>query len=236
MKEAALTLSGLSAPAISLAGGALAYRDQLLAASSPIKEVNEFTIEAASDALRLLQEATRTVEGQRVEIKAPVLKLGKEIDAAAKQFSGPLEAEASRLSRLIGAHVEAERRRVAEAEAERQRIIRENEEAARVAEAEAQKAAAAAFLADDPAPPPPPPAPLAPLPPPAAPFVAPAGIQTRKTWKYEVADMAALYAARPDLVTLEPNGRAILSELSKTEGAPVPGLKIWQEAAATTKR
>lgn len=235
MKHTALTLSGLSAPAISLVDGAIAYRDQLLATAAPIKEVNEFTLEAASDALRLIKEATRAVEAQRVGVKAPVLKLGKEIDTVANQFTAPLDAEASRLSRLIGAHVEAERRRVAEAEAERERIILANEEAARKAEADAQKSAAAAFLADEEAPTPVS-ALLAPLPPPVAPFVTPAGIQTRKAWKYEVDDIAALYAARPDLVTLEPNGRAILSELAKSEGAPVPGLKIWQETAATSKR
>lgn len=227
----ALAVSGLSSAAITLAPGADAHRAHLLKISQAITEVDEFTLDAASDALKLLQETARAVEKQRTEIKAPVLKLGKDIDGVAKAFTGPIEAEATRLGRLIGTY-QAEQQRIArEAEEARQRAIRE---AQAKAEAEARAAAAKAQAeADDFLPPSPPPAPSfpAPLPPPVAAPAKIAGVQMRTVWKYEVTDILALYKARPDLVNLEPNGRAILAALP----ADLPGVKAWQETTATSR-
>jgi len=112
------------------------------------------------------------------------------------------------------------------------------------AEAAAKAAAAAAQEPDedfptmpDPAPAPvAPPAFMAPLPPPAPEPVKVAGIQTRTTWEYEVTDIQALFAARPDLVTLEPNPSAIRAALAADK--PIPGLRYWQvnKATSTTRK
>lgn len=230
----ALTVPKIDGDPISIAPGAEAHRALLLAQAALIVEVDEFTLDAASDALKLLQETSRAVEKQRTEIKAPVLKLGKDIDSVAKGFTAPIDAEASRLSRLIGGHMAEQQRIVREAEEARQRAIAEAQAAQLKAEEEARKAAAtqdADFPVDPPAPKPP--AVIPPIPNPVAPAPKIAGIQTRTVWKYEVTDINLLYAARPDLVTLEPNGRAITAAIAADK--PIPGLKYWQETSATSR-
>src|SRR5574343_170251 len=69
----ALAVSGLSSAAITLAPGAEAHRASLLKIAKDITEVDEFTLDAASDALKLLQEPARAVGAQRVKEKAPAL-------------------------------------------------------------------------------------------------------------------------------------------------------------------
>ncbi len=80
-------------------------------------------------ALRELKEFTKTIEAARSEVKAPVLDLGKRIDALAKELTQTLEGESDRLGRLIGSW-QAEQNRIAEetrkrAEAEERRIWEE---------------------------------------------------------------------------------------------------------------
>jgi hypothetical protein len=231
----ALAVTGLSAAAISITPGAHEYRASLLAISKAITEVDEFTLDAASDALKLIQETTRAVEKQRVKEKAPALDFGKQIDSAAKEFCGPLEEEVKRLAALIGGYVTEQQRIAREAEQARQKAIADAAAAQRKAEEEARKAAAAAEPDDD-FPPMPPPAPapvlLAPIPPPVVAPPKVAGVQVRTTWKYEVTDIAALFAARPDLCTIEPNAAAIRAELPKDK--PIPGLRAWTESNATS--
>lgn len=229
----ALEVRGLSATVISLADGAEAHRNSLIAQSVVITEISDdFTAETAGGALKLLQEMARAVEAQRSEVKAPVLKLGKDIDAVAKGFVGPLETEINRLRLMLGTYLDEQRRKAAEAERARQEAIAKAaaEEAARKAapapadEFEAAMAAPSAIAFPPP------------LPPPVA-YVPPAGIQTRNLWKYEVTDIVALHKARPDLVVLEPHGRAILAALSAATGTPnIPGLRVWQEATATSRK
>lgn len=220
----ALAVSGLSSAAITLAEGAEAHRANLLTIAKGITEVDEFTLDAASDALKLLQETARAVEKQRVKEKAPALDFGRKIDDCAKGYTVPINAEADRLSRLIGAYLGEQERKAREAAAARQKAIAE---------------AAAAAIPDEDFPdmpestPPPAPAFPAPLPPPViAPKVA--GIQTRTSFAYEVEDIAALYAARPDLVKLEPKHAAILEALKADK--PIPGLRYWQETTATSRK
>jgi hypothetical protein len=230
----ALAVTGLSTAAISITPGAHEYRSSLLAISKAITEVDEFTLDAASDALKLIQETTRAVEKQRVKEKAPALDFGKQIDSAAKEFCGPLEEEVRRLAALIGAFIAEQQRIAREAEQARQKAIADAAAAQRKAEEEARKAAAAAEPDDDFQPmPPPAPAPafLAPIPPPVvAPKVA--GVTVRTSWKYEVTDIAALFAARPDLCAIEPNAAAIRAELPKDK--PIPGIRAWTESNATS--
>lgn len=55
----------------------------------------------------------------------------------------------------------------------------------------------------------------------------PKGISSRQVWKFEVVDIRALYAERPDLVTLEPKGREI--ERVVSAGVELPGVRAWKE-------
>lgn len=54
------------------------------------------------------------------------------------------------------------------------------------------------------------------------------GVSVRKVWRFEVTDIRALYAARPDLVDLIPRTREINTAIAA--GTQIPGLKAWQEA------
>jgi hypothetical protein len=49
----------------------------------------------------------------------------------------------------------------------------------------------------------------------------------KKFWNYEVVDIAALYAARPDLVKLEVKRRETLVAVAKDQA--IPGLKIYED-------
>jgi len=61
----------------------------------------------------------------------------------------------------------------------------------------------------------------------------PEGITSRTSWKFEVVDIAALYAARPELCVITPNNAAIRAVVKM--GAKIPGLRVWQEAAAIVR-
>lgn len=229
----ALAVTGLATAAITLEPGAEAHRASLLATSKAITEVDEFTIDAASCALKLLQETARAVEAQRVKEKAPALDFGKQIDSVSKQYCAPILTEADRLSRLIGGFMAEQQRIAREAEEARQRAVRDQQ---RLAEEAARKAAAAAVPDEDfQTMPDASPAPtfMAPLPPAPEP-VKVAGIQTRTTWEYEVTDLAALFAARPDLCVIEPNPSAIRAALAADK--PIPGLRYWQAFKATSTK
>jgi hypothetical protein len=247
----ALAVTGLATAAITLAPGAEAHRASLLTLSKAITEVDEFTLDAASDALKLLQETARAVEKQRVKEKAPALDFGRQIDDCAKGYTAPINAEADRLSRLIGGYMAEQQRIAREAEEARQRAVREQQRQAEEAAREAAKLAieesakrAGMAVADpdedfptmpDPTPAPvAPPAFLAPLPPPAPEPVKVQGIQVRPSWEYEVTDLAALFAARPELCTIEPNPSAIRAALAADK--PIPGLRYWQVAKATSTK
>jgi hypothetical protein len=94
------------------------------------------------------------------------------------------------------------------------------QEAARAKEAEAQAAQAKADA------------------PPAQPPVATAPkaqkMTVRRVWKHEVTDIQALYAARPELCSIEPRTNAILAEI-RGGMSECPGLKIWQEDDVTVR-
>jgi hypothetical protein len=229
-----IVVSGsLPSPQIELSPAAFNARTVALEASGRIKAIASVAdLDAAAGALTKLKSLTRSVEDSRKEVKAPVLEVGKRIDATAKDYLAPLEVEAKRLSVIVGAFQEAARRK---AEKEREEAARVQAEAlaelnAKQAEALAQgdEAAADAARAE------------------AADKIAasqlavidaegpkPQGIVTRTSWKFEVVDITALHAARPELCLIEPNNAAIRAVV-KT-GAQIPGLRVWQEAGAIVR-
>jgi hypothetical protein len=92
----------------------------------------------AADILSRSAGIVKQMETSRVDVKAPVLDAAKRIDAQAKEFSSPIEAEMARAKKLVSDYADKERRRIDEenrrieeerrrqaAEAERARIAEE---------------------------------------------------------------------------------------------------------------
>jgi hypothetical protein len=205
-------------------------RDALLGAAVSIQTVaDRLDADCAVACLRNLTKFQKGIEDARSEAKAPVLDLGRRIDAIAKELAAAVTAEANRISRLVGAF-EAEERKKAEAarrqaEAEIARIAEEARKkadaainTARNAEDLARKEdAIKADVAEQ----------IAAIK--FAPPVKTDGAQLREVICFEVLDIQALFAAEPSLVTLEPNGTAIRAILKANPNLKLPGVKHWRE-------
>ena len=229
-----IVVSGsLPSPQIELSPAAFNARTLALEASGRIKAIASVAdLDAAAVALTKLKALTRLVEDSRKEVKAPVLEVGRRIDAVAKDYLTSLESEAKRLSVIVGSYQEAQRRKaekereeaakaqadaIAEMNAKQAKAVANgDEEAADAARAEAADKIAASQLAainsEGPR---------------------PEGITSRTSWKFEVVDIAALHAARPELCVITPNNAAIRAVVKM--GAKIPGLRVWQEAAAIVR-
>ena len=97
---------------------ALAMRDDALAFSSLLATVeNEDQNAAAVKAMESLAYLIRGCEKARKEIKLPVVDLGRDIDAKAKEFTEPLKNEELRVARIVADYQQLElaKRRAAEA-------------------------------------------------------------------------------------------------------------------------
>jgi len=225
----------LPSPQIELSPAAFNARTLALEASGRIKAIASVAdLDAAASALTKLKALTRSVEDSRKEVKAPVLEVGRRIDAVAKDYLTSLESEATRLSVIVGSYQEAQRRKAekerqaaanAQAEAiaemnakQAEAIANGDEEAADAARAEAADKIAASQLA-------------------AINSEGPRaeGITTRTSWKFEVVDIVAFYSALPELCIITPNNAAIRALIKVGVGANVPGLRVWQEAAAIVR-
>lgn len=210
-------------------------RNELLHSAALVTTVaDRIDADDATTVLRALKDFTREIETQRSAAKAPALEIGRKIDALAKDLVAKVDAEAGRISRVLGAF-EAEERRKAE-DARRQA----DAEAARIAAEASRKAAEARRNASD--------AvtgeraadavveqaqqQIVAVKQSAANAVAPktAGTQVCEDVVFEVTDIKALYVAHPELVTLEPNGTAIRAILRANPNLQVPGLRHWREA------
>lgn len=216
----------------------------LVEAGEILSVANNFDQESAAEVLARLQEMARGVERARKAVKDPVLDVGRRIDAIAGEFSGPIEAEADRIGRLIGAYRTSLQAEIAKREREerekRQRLIEDaNREKAKLdaeaaaakteeqrheAEAKAQdlvRQANAALVESKQAE--------------VNARMRPAGIVERGSWKYEVEDIGKVFEARPDLCLIEPNGAAIRGAI-KAGLRQCPGLRIFKDSKVTTRR
>lgn len=116
---------------------------ELLASSALVATVtnNDESADAAH-VMRSLAQMRIMVDKGRKDVKEPVLRIGKLIDASAKTFLLEIEAEESRLRKLIGDHAN-EVARIAAIKAEEERKAFELARAAREAAVAAQDAAEA---------------------------------------------------------------------------------------------
>jgi hypothetical protein len=209
-------------------------RDELLRAAGLVSTITDrLDADDATAALKLLVAFERDVEAGRTAAKAPFLEMGRKIDALGKELCLQVSAERTRISKLVGSF-EAEERRKAEEErkrleAEAARVAREAEVAVWKAASEAktveerdrktdaviEKAAAAVVQIKQ-----------------EVVNLAPKKVEGSKLLKavrFEVTDIAALYAARPEFCSIEPNGTAIRAVLKGSPNLQVPGLRHWVE-------
>lgn len=225
----------LPRPEIELSPAAFNARTEALLASGNVKAIASVAdLDAAAAALTKIKSLTKAIEDSRKEVKAPVLEVGRRIDAAAKEYTEPLETEGKRLSILVGSYQEAarkkaerEREEAARAQAEALAKMQEQQAAAIAAGDEAAADAARAEAADAIA--------AAQLSVIKAEGPKLEGITTRSAWKCEVVDVQLLFAARPELCVITANNAALRAVIKASGGAPIPGVRIWQEAAAVVR-
>lgn len=223
--------------------GSETRRNELVLRAKEFASITDSTTQnSAVELARDIRTAIKDVEATRTDIKRPILDAGRQIDALAKDFSAPLVDELSRLEKLVTDFQLAERRRVEAEELKRreeiarleqERLAREQEArkavsgmaseaelaAAIQAEAEAKTSAEKAQAAI-----------IAPLPS----VIRAKGATTKRVLCYEVTDIRALYAARPELCNLEPKASAIRAVC--VPELPVPGLRMWYEEQTSIRK
>jgi len=216
---------------------AFALRDAALESSALIAVVRtEEDQRVAVDAQRMIKTLLDHAEAARKSVKEPVLDLGRDIDAKAKEFTAELKEEYTRLSTTIGDY-QQEQLMIAR-RAEMQRAIElkaiEDEKAAAITKAAIatndKEVLAAEIVKQDQL------ATqkremLAPVPLPAK----AKGQAVRQPWRWEPVNMDMLYKMHPGLVTMTTNAREInelilrLAAIGKPE---INGLRIWQETVS----
>ena len=141
----AITTQGVTGVTIAIEPEFYALRSSALAESETVQAVTSPLAQRfAVESLRSLRALAKQVEDSRQAVKAPVLDLGKRIDATAKAAVETLSAEIDRITGLLNAY-ESEQRRI-DAEAEAKRLAEERErqriEAERTAVIERERLAA----------------------------------------------------------------------------------------------
>ena len=227
--------------AYSVTGEAEEKRNQLALKSRAISTVvTPEQNEHAGEVSRAIRKYVAGVETIRKELTKPLLDGQRLLKALSDAHCEPLVEELERVEQLATNYIMAERRRVEAAEKLRQQQFQqaENEriEAEKKATAAAQrmstekgmaqaekaevKAQAAAervqtIIAQ-----------------PQAEVQRSKGQTVKKLLRWEVTDIRALAAARPDLVRMEPNGAGIQSTCIPEMPNLPPGLKLWWEDKA----
>jgi len=213
-------------------------RNQIALRGVAVKAVaNAADNEAAGAVVRDIRAYVKSVEAMRQALTKPLLEGQRLLKALADDHCAPLLAEQRRIEGLAVAFAQAEARRVAREEEERQAAYRKAEQERIEAEEKARKLAekantekqqVAAIKAAQAAE-----AKAAEV---AQVIAAPMptvnrvkGQQTKPVLMLEVTDVAALAAARPDLVTFEPKV-AVIKGLFVPESPNLPpGIRMWWE-------
>jgi len=125
-----------------------AKRDLLVASSNVCTVTNNDESADAAYIMRSLAQMRIMVDKGRKDVKEPVLRIGKLIDASAKTFLLEIEEEEARLRKLIGDHAN-EVARIAAIKAEEERKAFERSRDAREAAAAAQDTAEASGKISD---------------------------------------------------------------------------------------
>jgi len=194
---------------LTIADEAIQRKAKMLANSASITAVGDNHESAVAQFhTRQLAAMRIEVEKSRKLVKEPVNRIGKMIDQSASEFLVEIAAEEGRIKRLIGNHAEEVLRIKAEKEAAERAAF----EAARAAREAAEEGGIAAVLAAKKAA--------------AEKMDASAEVATTKVaegvrfaWDFEVDDIAAVYRAAPEFVTLEIKRSAVLAWFREMERA-----------------
>lgn len=212
---------------------ALALQAEAINQAQSLKTVTDaFESSIATDSIKSLKDLKKQMTDAHAEVKAPFLTLTRRFDEIRRDYIDPIDIEISRLGKIQAAFELAERKKREEAErearkkaeAERQAAIYEAEQRAKkeregrtetllhdqaeiIAKGEEKAAAALAEVANQ--------------------HSAQKGVRIRKTLKFEIKDVSALQAARPDLFS--PDDSKIRAAIKLTQS--IPGLEIWEETS-----
>jgi predicted nucleic acid-binding Zn-ribbon protein len=216
-----------------------------LVAVTKVTNATEQTV--AVNAARDCQTYIKSVKDRGLEFRRPINDFLALVKKTEDDHLAPLITEQERIKKLCADFQEKEARRVAKEE-EEQRQAREKAERERQALEEkarqaAIKAAATGRAADEKK------AAAVQAAAEAAEQVAQtmlmallpekardAGMSVKKVLKWEVTDIRALVAARPDLCNIEPSGRAIQAVCIPEMPNKPPGLKLWWENQTVFQR
>lgn len=268
-----IAVAGLESAKVEISTDAYSRRAEVIDAAKfcPSAVTDSDTQAEVTNAVRDIKRLLKEVEDGRKAVKAPVLDIGRKIDAAAAEFTATLEAEANRLTGLLTAYETQQRRIAAEAEAKRQAEIRKQEAEARAAQAEIERKAREAEQAR-----------LAAeraareatnaearakaqeearkaqeeqakaaaekakreeadrlqqaelMRAPAPTVARPSGVSASTPWTFEVVDLKALYAARPELVDLVIRRNDTITRIRQGE-REIPGLRIYQDTKVVVR-
>lgn len=194
---------------LTISDEAQARKAELLNRSSTVAAVTD------NDESAVAQRESRALAAMRIEVeksrklvKEPVNRIGKLIDQAAAEFLVEIQAEEARIKKLVGDHAEEVLRIKAEKEAAERAAF----EAARAAREAAEEGGIAAVLAAKKAA--------------AEKLDASAEVAGTKVaqgvrfaWDFEIEDIAAVYRAAPEFVTLEIKRSAVLAWFRELEAA-----------------
>jgi DNA repair exonuclease SbcCD ATPase subunit len=216
------------------ADDAKALRDSLLKQANEVTTITDrLDADDATQVLKALSSFEKEIEEGRTVAKAPILDIGRKIDALGKELCAQVLIEKSRISKAIGAFESAERQKAEDErrrlEAEAAKIAREADKAASLAASKATTEEAKARAVDS-------------VVEKAQTQVAnikaqvvnlaPKKAEGSKLLKkvcFEVTDMQALYKARPEFCVITENGQAIRAILKTSPNLQVPGLRHWVE-------
>lgn len=251
-----IEISGAEGVTLSLTADALQVKKNALAAAGRVTEVRDLATQtSATAALSEINRILKVLEASRTAVKRPVIELGRLIDSTAARFAEDLVFEGGRINDGIQSHYRREKdeadtaRRMREAlaakrmesaaaesraaEAEARRLEKEasaasSEEEARRLKAQSEdmarraaedrkrneESASALKVVEAPA--------------------KSEKMSVRTVWKHRVADIAALYKSRPDLVAMSPLTGVINAEI-RAGMRECQGLEIFEETDVTVR-
>ncbi len=247
MSKLALIKEKIALPATySATAAAEQFRNDLVLKAQDVQLIgSSIANEQAANVCRDIRRHLKAVEDTRKTLTAPLLDAQRLIKGVADDHVQPLKDELTRLEGLATGWQLAEQKRVEAEERARQEEIarlekekieaeaRAAQEAASVAPAgavddeeasnreQAAKREAEALAAQQ----------RAVIVAPAPELVKARGQRMQRVLRYEVLDIRAVYAARPELCSVEIKPAAVLATCDPA--LPVPGLKLWWEEKTT---
>lgn len=231
--ELAETFIGSTDEAMEIASNLHTSLTEIVVVNSPATQANATAIAVSA------QGFLKRLEASRKDVKAPILAIGKKIDALADELAAPVKAEMNRVGQMVAKFQQAEAIRVEQERKEREKAEREAMDLARLAAEEARQAAdkittesdmTKAIEAEETA------KQLeaemySTLTAPQPKAIKAEGSVVKKVLKYEVLDITAAFKAAPHLFKVEIKPSAVNSTCTKD--TVIPGMRFWEEIGAS---